>query len=222
MPIILAQVAPPPAAIAQAPRVSVITQPDWLAKPSAKDLTELYPKDAATNKIEGSATITCTVDASGALVNCSAIAETPPGAGFGAAAVGMAAKFKMRPMTKDGQPFAGGIVRIPIRFTLPKEDPIPPLAIAMRCYGYAAARAEQNPASPEAQLGFVAWRLVVEVKSVPQKLRPSELEARLLSLRQEGARRLDVDASKADHDTCDGLIKGGPADLDKLVAEMGG
>jgi hypothetical protein len=92
----------------------------------------------------------------------------------------------------------------------------------MRCYGYAAARAEQNPASPEAQVGFVGWRLVVEVKSVPQKLRPSELEARLLSLRQQGARQLDADASKADRDTCEGLIRGGPADLDKLVAEMGG
>nr|MEA2797268.1 periplasmic protein TonB [Phenylobacterium sp.] len=196
--------------------------PDWLAKPRAEDLEAFYPKAASGKRLEGRATIQCGINAEGLLVDCTAISEEPVGEGFGAAAVGMAAKFKMRPMTKDGQPVAGGIVRIPIRFALPKEEPIPPLAIAMRCYGFAAAKAEQNPASPEAQLRFIGWRLLVEVKSVPQKLRPSELEARLLSMRQEGARQLGRDTAKTDRDMCEGLIKGAPSDLEKLVSEAGG
>jgi protein TonB len=60
------------------------------------------------------------VTAQGTLTNCEVTSEEPDSAGFGDAAMRMSRLFKMRPMTKDGSPVAGGTVRIPIAFRLPK------------------------------------------------------------------------------------------------------
>ena len=116
-------VAPPPANAVP----SIITQPDWVAKPTGDDVAALYPKAAADNGVEGRATIRCKVTAEGLLADCAIAVQDPPDAGFGEAALGMAAKFRMRPMTRDGQPVSGGTVQIPIRFLLPQErDAEPP------------------------------------------------------------------------------------------------
>jgi|GEM_PF-1549269 TonB family protein len=109
----------PPAAHLQRPAPGVLIQPDWVAKPTGDDLAALYPKDAAANQVEGRATIRCSVTTEGLLADCLVASEEPPGAGFGPAAVSMASRFRMRPMTKDGRPVGGGTVSIPIRFTLP-------------------------------------------------------------------------------------------------------
>jgi TonB family protein len=215
-----AAAAAPPASPAP-PRPSGITQPDWLSKPTGEDFAELYPKDAARNMVEGSATISCRIDAAGALIDCAATSEAPPGAGFGAAALAMSGKFKMRPMTKDGVPVAGGVVRIPIRFVLPKS-PFPPIDVAMRCYGYAAASAERDPSSEPAQMGVVAWRLMIEFMSIPEKWRPTEFEGLMTSLRKTGAERLDSDQSKGERDDCVkrvGEAAGVFARLDQLARE---
>jgi len=203
------------------PKPSVITQPDWLTKPTGEDLADLYPKEAARNLVEGGATIACTIDANGALVNCVAETESPPGAGFGAAALAMSAKFKMRPMTRDGVPVAGGVVRIPIRFTLPKSQ-FPPIDVAMRCYGYAAAAAERDPSSEPAQMSVVAWRLVIEFMSIPEKWRPTEFEGLMISLRKTGAERLDSDQFKMERENCAQRVSeaaGIFARLDRLARE---
>jgi protein TonB len=109
--------APPP----EPPRPSVITSPDWLRKPSGEDIARYYPERAQRMNVGGRATLSCTVNARGTLENCSVISEEPGDQDFGSAAMRMSKLFKMRPMTRDGAPVAGGTVRIPIRFELPRD-----------------------------------------------------------------------------------------------------
>jgi len=220
MPIILAQAAPPPAAAAHAPlRPSLITQPDWLAKPSGQDMAELYPKEAAQNRVEGSALLSCDVDATGALVNCAASAETPPGAGFGAAVLALAPKFRMRPMAKDGVPVSGGHVRIPIRFVLPKSS-MPSFTITMRCYGYAAAASEAGDTSDDQLQKLTAWRLLLVAQTAAERQRPSEFEGLLVSLRKTGAEHLKSDAFKAERDECVTAFPGNVGEVSGIIRQV--
>lgn len=98
---------------------SVIVQPDWEQKPTGEDMALFYPPKAVAEHVEGMATIGCKVSAEGLLVECRVVQETPPDAGFGEAALRMSQRFKMKPMSRDGHPVSGGVVRIPIRFALP-------------------------------------------------------------------------------------------------------
>jgi TonB family protein len=107
---------------------NVVTQPDWLEKPSADDLAENYPGLASALGVWGYAVISCSVSATGSLVDCQAVTERPIGLGFGRAAVAMSERFRMRPMTVNGKPVDGGTVRIPLTFRLPAADKPPPPA----------------------------------------------------------------------------------------------
>lgn len=219
MPIVLDQAAPPAASAPAPPRAQVITQPDWLSKPSGEDMSNFYPKDAANNRIEGGATISCEVDAAGTLVNCAATSETPPGAGFGAAALSLAGKFKMRPLTKDGVPAAGGHVRIPIRFILPKQTIMPSFAVTMRCYGYAAAASEAGDTSDDAQTRLAAWRLLLVAQTAAERQRPSEFEGLLVVLRKTGAERLNNESFKAERDECATAFPGNVGDVTGIIRQ---
>ena len=98
----------------------VTTLPDWRRRPTGEDLRRVYPPAARRHGIEGKAWIECKVTKEGDLADCQVLAETPPGVGFGAAALQMAGAFNMRPPTKDGRPVEGGVVRIPLMFRLPR------------------------------------------------------------------------------------------------------
>lgn len=96
-----------------------IAQPDWVQRPTAQDVAHHYPPAAAAERLAGAAVIACEVSAQGRLTACSVVREDPVGAGFGEAALKMSAQFEMKPMSRDGQPVAGGRVRIPMRFMVP-------------------------------------------------------------------------------------------------------
>ncbi len=96
----------------------VILNPRWAALPDARDLERAYPPRALENGIEGSATLVCLVTTQGTLSACDIATETPVGQGFGKAALKLAPTFRMVPKTEDGVPVEGGVVRVPIRFTL--------------------------------------------------------------------------------------------------------
>jgi TonB family protein len=102
------------------PQPHVIRNPEWVARPNANDLGSAYPRRAMFNQITGQANITCVVTVTGALDACRVVGETPPGFGFGAAALAMSPRFKMRPMTMDGKPVGGAKITIPINFFIPQ------------------------------------------------------------------------------------------------------
>lgn len=98
-----------------------VNKPDWVRRPTDEEVADYYPLAAARDGLEGQATIQCAVTRMGTLEQCLILSETPPGAGFGQAAVAMAPGFRMTPMTVNGEAVDGGTVRLPIRFILPLE-----------------------------------------------------------------------------------------------------
>jgi TonB family protein len=210
-----APVAPPP--LDPSIRPSVITSPDWLRRPSGEDFARLYPLRAMREEVEGRVTLACSVSERGTLTECSVTAEDPVGYEFGAAALTMSKLFLMRPQTKDGQAVAGGTVRIPLRFVLPKgpATPVPTLEVASRCYTAAATSYEAKPTDDTVRLGFFAWRMMIEMKLAGLRLPPSEVDRRLQALRGAGAPRpTDVDRT-----TCEAIANpGAMQSLNQMLA----
>ncbi|HLY80939.1 MAG TPA: energy transducer TonB [Caulobacteraceae bacterium] len=93
---------------------TLITNPDWLRRPTQDEMIRYFPADSAG--VTGLARIVCVVTTRGLLDRCVIDQETPSGHGFGQAALAMSSIFVMRPMSVDGLPVGGGRITIPIRF----------------------------------------------------------------------------------------------------------
>jgi protein TonB len=92
-----------------------IREPRWLSTPDARDFARFYPSRALDRGVSGRVLLDCIVGADGRIA-CSVGSETPPGQGFGEAALRIAQSFRMAPQTIDGSPTDGGHVRVPITF----------------------------------------------------------------------------------------------------------
>jgi protein TonB len=95
----------------QAPHI--ITNPVWRRRP--ENLARYYPRRALQMGAEGEAVLDCLVTAGGAL-HCVVAAETPPGWGFGAAALRIAREHQMVPATRGGVAAEGRyVMRVPFQ-----------------------------------------------------------------------------------------------------------
>ncbi len=99
-----------------APAFGADTAADWRHMPTREELLAVWPQAAMEKGIGGKAVISCKVSLQGALFDCAVDSEKPTGMGFGAAAIALTPQFLMKPATHNGQPVAGGSVRIPVNF----------------------------------------------------------------------------------------------------------
>ena len=90
------------------------SNPDWMKKPTAQDLAGVYPVAAAKKGVDGSATLKCQLSVEGFLQKCEVASETPPGLGFGPAALQLAPQFRMTPKIRGGKPVVSDDLMIPI------------------------------------------------------------------------------------------------------------
>lgn len=100
-----------------APPLSM-TKMEWQRRPNRRDLDDIYPPQALADRLSGQALVACKVDVSGVLSDCFVTDESPAGYGFGAAALKMSTKFRMKPPTENGAPIGGERVIIPINFAV--------------------------------------------------------------------------------------------------------
>ena len=87
--------------------------------PKAQPGAQFYPAEALKARVDGHATVVCTVQASGELAGCAVTEETPPGYGFGAKVMETAQSIRVYGLSKYGAPTKGRLIQVPIKFTLP-------------------------------------------------------------------------------------------------------
>lgn len=165
----------------ETPAAAVASNPEWIRRPDAQDLRRFYPREAVRKGLPGRAVITCEINAEGLLTKCTVHEETPPGEGFGEAALKMASLFKMTPQTPDGQSVAGGTVRIPLRFSL--GDRIDPVSAMLACYGQTAAAAEKSPPDEAALGAYGFFAAQVAFHQAASRSKPDAFETSLRSAR---------------------------------------
>jgi TonB family protein len=97
----------------------MVTNPDWLKKPTPDDVSRYYPPEAIAQAKGGMTSIRCRVALNGRLTSCRVISEFPAGYGFGKAALSMSGTFVMKPRVVEDTPVDGAQVVVPIAFVCP-------------------------------------------------------------------------------------------------------
>jgi TonB family protein len=103
------------AAFVGAAAVAQDRPPEWLRTPSSARYLELWPAEAYRRGVGGKVILTCELSPEGGLRKCAVTDESPPGLGFGGAALSLSSEFRLKPRMKDGKPVVSSI-SVPIRF----------------------------------------------------------------------------------------------------------
>ncbi len=106
-----AKLEPPPAK-------GPVVDPDWIRRPTAKDVYEYYPVQAEKLRLPGEATMQCVVAPSGRLSGCRVVEETPEGMGFGQSTLEIARLLQVRVTTLSGASAIGRPVRVPVTWRI--------------------------------------------------------------------------------------------------------
>jgi TonB family protein len=105
----------PAAAPASSPPPAPTAEPNWARHPIMADYAAVYPPVAANLALSGEVGLHCAVDGVGRLRSCKVEGESPPGYGFGNAALALAAYFRLPPDKSISE------ISFPIRFSMPKR-----------------------------------------------------------------------------------------------------
>ena len=97
----------------------------FIEGPSSRQIADAAPAAAKRARVDGMVSLRCTIGLDSRLTNCRVVSETPPGMGFGEAAVRVAtARFRFSPPTAaNGRPVAGTEMPLGIRFNLGGRRP---------------------------------------------------------------------------------------------------
>jgi TonB family protein len=90
--------------------VRMIKDPVWLRQPEPYAFMNALPKQVRRLMPSVRLIVNCTVGSDGRLEDCSILEETPPGLGFGQAALKTLQAYRMAPTTRSGEPTAGGVM----------------------------------------------------------------------------------------------------------------
>ena len=134
---------------------AVTENPSWIRRPDATLFAMFYPPEALAQEVEGRVVLDCVTQISQRPV-CSARDEKPGGWGFGPAAVAMSRSFRLAPGERNGAPFDGARVRVPITFRLMDGGATPSLPMQgeldLPVWDAAPTPAAVRAASPDANL----------------------------------------------------------------------
>jgi hypothetical protein len=118
---------PPPAPVQVASAEPPRTQPAaarpfviWASRPSMQRLAEYFPQRALRTGQGGRVELDCLID-TGGVPRCAVARETPPGFGFGSAAVRASSQFRASPTLNDGSASIGAQTRLVISFPSPSQ-----------------------------------------------------------------------------------------------------
>lgn len=98
-------------------KLAVLSDPTWDAAPSFADMAAAWPKRA--NGDAGHVSMRCGIAPEGGLKSCHVVAETPTGDGFGAAALALSSKFRLRLPPGAFEGLKKAIVTVPVHFNNP-------------------------------------------------------------------------------------------------------
>lgn len=178
--ILAAGCATPPPAPVEAPRL-VITDPQWVRRPSGAEAARVYPQTAAAQGVGGRVSLSCPVRADGGLPFCRVLGETPPEAGFRTAAIRLASAYQMAERTAAGEAVGGAEVRFAITFEPPAgfvprvlgpdEIEAADLIYLQRPEGYDVARFYPDRATERGIEGFAEASCIVGAEGAPSNCR---------------------------------------------------
>lgn len=94
----------------------MITRPEWATVPDARQLAHFAPSSWPTGPVK--VVLRCKVSDEGALQGCSVEEESPPGWGWGTAALKMSKYFRMTPEKVNGVPVGDASVTVPIALNM--------------------------------------------------------------------------------------------------------
>ncbi len=94
-----------------------LLDPQWVREPSDDEVADHYPLPAWRAGRGGSVVLRCRERGDGRVDRCRVLSETPPGEGFGGAALALSRVFRFRPFRVDGRP-AETALTVPYDFSV--------------------------------------------------------------------------------------------------------